>query len=322
VNETCEHSGPDAVVEICKAASDPLRLEIMRVLSKDSFGVQELAHIFSVPQPGMSHHLKILFKSGLLVTRRQGNSIFYRRTLLREKSEMSAFQTSLFNTIDALPLAEKYAPKIATVYKDRSAQSKLYFERNVDRFAENQGMLCELTQYFSNLKELLELMELPPAGRVMEVGPGQGLLLAELAKNCGHLVALDNSDQMLQFTKDNLRTQSKNIEFVNCPLENYPVADANFDAVVLNMVMHHLPSPAGTFLKLRELISPAGFLLIADLTSHDQDWARESCGDLWLGFDPEDLNHWARAAGFDVKQSLFLGLKNGFQIQIKLFGKS
>src|SRR4051812_32595799 len=80
---------------MCKAAAEPLRLDIMRVLSKDSFGVQELASILSVPQPGMSHHLKILFKSGLLVTRRQGNSIFYRRALLKGESDLNTFQASL-----------------------------------------------------------------------------------------------------------------------------------------------------------------------------------------------------------------------------------
>ena len=75
-----------SLVELCKAAGDPLRVDIMRVLSKDSFGVQELAYILSIPQPGMSHHLKILAKGGLLVTRREGNSIFYRRAIVKNDS--------------------------------------------------------------------------------------------------------------------------------------------------------------------------------------------------------------------------------------------
>jgi hypothetical protein len=33
------------------------------------------------------------------------------------------------------------------------------------------------------------------------------------------------------------------------------------------------------------------------------------------------LDEWAAAAGFSEKQSLYLGLKNGFQIQHKLFQK-
>jgi len=306
---------------VCKAASDPLRLDIMRVLNKDSFGVQELASIFGMPQPGMSHHLKILFKSGLLVTRRQGNTIFYRRALFTDDSELNAFQESLFTAIDAVPLSDEYSQKMNTVYKERSLLSRQYFARNVHKFEENQGMLCELTQYLPNLKELLDLMKLPKSARVMEVGPGQGLLLEELAKRFDKSVALDNSEEMLAFTQGKVVAKNKKIEFVNSSLEAYAPTHLVFDAVVLNMVMHHMPSPAGAFQKLKKIISEHGYLLIADLCSHDQEWTKNSCGDVWLGFDPKDLNDWAKRAGFAEEQSLYLGLKNGFQIQLKLFSK-
>ena len=36
------------------AAGDPLRLEILRVLSQDSFGVLELCRVFGLKQSGMS----------------------------------------------------------------------------------------------------------------------------------------------------------------------------------------------------------------------------------------------------------------------------
>ncbi len=59
-----------------KAAGDPLRLEILRLLARDSFGVMELSRIFDTKQSGMSHHLKVLANAGLVATRREGNSIF------------------------------------------------------------------------------------------------------------------------------------------------------------------------------------------------------------------------------------------------------
>ncbi len=310
-----------SLVSLCKAAADPLRLDILRVLSKDSFGVQELAGIFSVPQPGMSHHLKILFQGGLVVTRRQGNSIFYRRTLLKGEGGLDAFQTVLYQTIDASAINDEYVRKIAAVYKERSHRSRIYFEKNVDRFEENQGMLCEVSQYISNLKELLDLMELPKNSRAMEVGPGQGILLEELTKRFGKLVALDDSAEMLDFTKAKVTGKSAKIEFVNSSLEAYSAGTLTFDAVVLNMVMHHMSSPSRAFQKLGQIVSAKGYLLIADLCSHNQEWARESCGDVWLGFDPQDLSDWAKQTGFKEEQSSYLGLKNGFQIQLKLFSK-
>ena len=290
----------------------------MRVLSNDSFGVQELAAIFSMAQPGMSHHLKVLATSGLLVTRRQGNSIFYRRALLKGDTENDDFQANLYAAIDALQLAEAYHRRIDRVYAERSEQSKSYFERNAAKFEEHQGMLCELSQYLPNLKEILDLLELPRTSQVMEVGPGQGLLLQELASRFDHVVALDDSEEMLALTKGKVAAKQK-ITFVRNSLEAFEPKGAAFDAVVLNMVMHHMSSPVQALHKLRRIVKPEGFLLVADLCSHNQEWTRDSCGDVWLGFDPQDLKDWALAAGFAEDQSLYLGLKNGFQIQVKLF---
>ena len=55
---------------------DGLRLEILRVLARDSLGVLELSEVFAVKQSLMSHHLKILSQAGLIQSRREGNSIF------------------------------------------------------------------------------------------------------------------------------------------------------------------------------------------------------------------------------------------------------
>ena len=308
------------LVGLCKAAADPLRLEILRVLCHDSFGVQELAGIFSMPQPGMSHHLKILSQCGLLVTRREGNSIFYRRPVLKGTDELTHFQSTLYQTVDSGALSAETAKKISAVVKERALQSREYFQKNAARFQEKQGLLCEPGQYFSNLVELVDVMELPATAKVLEVGPGQGTLLAELSKRFQKLVAVDNSGKMLDLARGKTKAIGK-IEFVNSALEAYSPPASSFDAAVLNMVLHHMPSPARAFQKLAELVKRGGYVLVADLCPHNQEWAKTSCGDVWLGFDPEELAEAARGAGFSEEQSSYLGLKNGFQIQLRLFGK-
>ena len=87
------------------------------------------------------------------------------------------------------------------------------------------------------------------------------------------------------------------------------------------MVLHHMPSPARFFRSAHDLLSQEGRLLIIDLRPHNQDWARDICGDLWLGFEPSDLDEWAADAGLERGQSVYLGLKNGFQVQVRLFQK-
>jgi ArsR family transcriptional regulator len=92
--------------------------------------------------------------------------------------------------------------------------------------------------------------------------------------------------------------------------------------VVLNMVLHHFAAPAQALRKLAEQVNPGGSLLITELCSHDQSWARDTCGDLWLGFEQDDLAHWAIAAGLTPGESLYVGLRNGFQIQVRHFQRT
>lgn len=320
VDKSGGSAGERTLVALLKAAADPLRLEILRVLSHDSFGVQELADIFSMPQPGMSHHLKILSQCGLLVTRREGNSIFYRRPILKGADELSHFQSTLYRTVDTGPLSTDTAKRISSVVKARALQSQDYFQKNAARFQEKQGLLCEPEQYFGNLVELVDVMELPATAKVLEVGPGQGTLLAELSKRFQKLVAVDNSGKMLDLARGQTKASGK-IEFVNSSLEAYSPPASSFDAAVLNMVLHHIPSPGRAFQKLAQLVKRGGYVLVADLCPHNQEWAKAACGDVWLGFDPEELKEVARVAGFGEEQSSYLGLKNGFQIQLRLFGK-
>ena len=75
---------------LCKASADSLRLQVLRVLREDSFGVSELCSIFDIRQPALSHHLKVLANAGLVATRREGNSIFYRRSELGQRPELEA----------------------------------------------------------------------------------------------------------------------------------------------------------------------------------------------------------------------------------------
>lgn len=99
--------------------------------------------------------------------------------------------------------------------------------------------------------------------------------------------------------------------------DEYPAADC----LVLNMVLHHFAAPADALQQLARRLSPGGSLLITELCSHNQSWTRQACGDLWLGFEQDDLTRWALAAGLVSGESLYVGLRNGFQIQVRHFAK-
>jgi ArsR family transcriptional regulator, virulence genes transcriptional regulator len=64
--------------ELCKALSDPKRLRIIRELRYAERTVTELMDILGLKQSNTSQHLGVLRRIGVISSRREGNTIFYR----------------------------------------------------------------------------------------------------------------------------------------------------------------------------------------------------------------------------------------------------
>ncbi len=310
----------DSLAALCKAGGDPLRLNVLRALASDSFGVLELAQIFATGQSGMSHHLKVLTQAGLLATRREGNAIFYRRNLPQSDSLGGKLHAALLEEVDQLELTAEVQARIAAVHAQRSAASEDFFARMAGSFQARQDLLAGLPQYRDSVLALLDALNFETTATALEVGPGDGSFLPELASRFRHVVALDNSAAMLELAR--ARCEQAGLDNVELKLadalhDECPPADC----VVLNMVLHHLAAPGEALKQLARLVKAGGSLLITELCSHNQSWAREACGDLWLGFEQDDLARWADAAGLTPGESLYIGLKNGFQIQARHFSR-
>lgn len=70
-----------AVAGILKSLSDPLRLRMLSAIATDPRGeacVCDLAELADVSQPTISHHLKVLKETGILLSERRGTWVYYR----------------------------------------------------------------------------------------------------------------------------------------------------------------------------------------------------------------------------------------------------
>jgi ArsR family transcriptional regulator len=309
----------DHLAGFLKAAGDPLRLQVLQVLGQNSFGVLELCEIMAMKQSGMSHHLKVLAKGGLVEKRREGNSIFYRRRLPQVDDAEGAVHSALLDELDDGSLNEEVAARLEQVQQQRAEQSRAFFARHAEQHDAQQELIAEYGQYAEQACELL-LRASPEGKQVLEIGPGDGLFLLELAGHFEQVIGLDNAEAMLKRARKTVAKRS-NVELI---LGDWPEAASNLptvDAVVLNMVLHHLPAPASAIRAAAAQLQAGGTLLITDLCRHDQHWAHQTCGDFWLGFDETDLVDWAGRAGLELQESQFLALRNGFQVQVRTFEK-
>jgi ArsR family transcriptional regulator len=310
----------EQLAALCKAGGEALRLNVLRVLASDSFGVLELAQIFAIGQSGMSHHLKVLTQAGLLATRREGNAIFYRRSLPQADSLGGVLHGALLEEVDRLALPADVRQRIAAVHAQRNAASEDFFARMAGSFQARQDLIAGLPQYRDSVLALLDALHFDASATALEVGPGDGSFLPELARRFARVLAVDNSAAMLELAR--ARCEQEQLDNVELTLadalqDDCPAADC----VVLNMVLHHLAAPGEAMKQLARLVNAGGSLLITELCSHNQGWAKEACGDLWLGFEQDDLARWADAAGLTPGESLYIGLKNGFQIQARYFSR-
>ena len=307
---------PDALALWLKALGDAQRLTVLQLLGYTSLAVLELAEILGVKQTALSHHLKVLAQAELVEQRREGNTIFYRRRL--PAGQWQALHRNALKALDDQELAADVAERLAEVEERRSEKSRAYFAEAVDAVSD-QELIVKFEEYGAVAADMLQRAQPQVAPEALEIGPGDGQFLAMIAPQFEKLVALDNSAPLIARAKANLQAQAvSKVEWVQ---GDWPKAapPRQFDAVILNMVLRHLPSPADCFVSAARRLRAGGVMLITELCRHDQQWASEQCGDLWLGFEEQELESWAERAGLALLESQFIALRNGFQVQVRTF---
>jgi len=176
--------------------------------------------------------------------------------------------------------------------------------------------------YGGAVEKFLQHCQLPGKENALEIGPGEGEFLPSLTSLFNQVSALDNSQTMLDKSRDFCEQQNiSNVNFHLADTRYCLQQQKRYDAIVINMVLHHTPSPQQIFADVSYALKNQGVLIICELCHHNQDWTREACGDLWLGFEPRELAQWAAEYQLIEGQSDYFALRNGFQIQIREFLK-
>jgi ubiquinone/menaquinone biosynthesis C-methylase UbiE len=79
-----------------------------------------------------------------------------------------------------------------------------------------------------------------------------------------------------------------------------PVPKDSFDVVLIHQVLHFLDDGARAIAEAARTLRPQGRLLVVDFAPHDLEFLREEHAHLRLGFAPDTVEQWMKAAGLDV----------------------
>lgn len=270
-----------------KALGDPTRLALLDVLSRGTFNVSELLFAVDQGQSTVSRHLRILTDAGLLRSKKEGRQVYYR---------LGPPDPLVSACLDEFPelRSEGLEARLTSIWQLRRERSRHFFDRAAHNLNGGEAAFLGSPDCVPAL-----LDRLPRCTAIADVGTGAGRLLVRLCDHAPHVIGVDASPGMLAQAAAGLpEAMEPNIEFRLGDLSHLPLANAEVDAAIAHMVLHHAPDPEVALRELARVIRPGGTVLIGDFLPHDNEWMREEMADQWLGFAEEDVYHWLESAQF------------------------
>jgi len=120
-----------------------------------------------------------------------------------------------------------------------------------------------------NSRMVIELANLKPGDRVLDVGCGTGgltLTARSYAGPSGRVYGIDAAPEMIEVAKKKALRAGLEVVFDVGLIEDLAFPDATFDVVISRLAIHHLPDDLKRrgFAEILRVLKPGGSLLIAD----------------------------------------------------------
>jgi 2-polyprenyl-3-methyl-5-hydroxy-6-metoxy-1,4-benzoquinol methylase len=174
-----------------------------------------------------------------------------------------------------------------TVSKDGVVTGNTY-----DKYGSTNPVVRRLMAGFE--RDLQELFTLAAPKSVLDVGCGEGVLVAQWARQLGtgRVVGIDLEEESIQAGW--AEHQARNLEYRVMEAENLPFTEGEFELASAIEVLEHVPDPEHT---VGEMARCAGAHLLVSVP-REPLWRMVNMarGAYWrdLGNTPGHLNHWSR----------------------------
>ena len=284
----------DELLQGLRACAEPTRLRILALVARGSFCVMEFTEILGQSQPRLSRHLRLLGEAGLLERVREGANVWF--ALPPQGSAGGRLARAVLAHLpadDAMRLDD--ARHAARVLAERARVASDSFRRTGADWDEMRALDLPAAAVEQTL---LGLLPAGPIDRLLDIGTGTGRMLEWLAPRAASALGVDASRAMLALARARLATP----ELMHCAVRladmyRLPLADAGFDVVILQMVLHYAEDPAGALAEAARVLRPGGRLLAIDLAPHARADCRERFAHRWPGFEDARMHGFFTAAG-------------------------
>lgn len=282
-----------AILDWMLVLADATRARALRLLEQHELTVADLQAVLQLPQSTVSRHLKLLGDSGWVTARPDGTSRRYRM-----QADLDPAARRLWALLREQTAQMRGAghddQRLATVLAARQSRSQAFFSSAAGHWERLRH------EMFGERFDLAALAGLLDADwQVGDFGCGTGQLAAVLAPFVRRVIAVDSSRAMLKVARQRLAPFA-NVEVRHGALETPPVEDGTLDAVVSCLVLHHVADPGVVLRAAARTLRSGGRLLLIDMLRHDRQEYRHEMGHVWLGFEPEQITDWLRAAGCEA----------------------
>ncbi len=282
--------GMASILQSLKTLADPTRLRILALVLEEELTVAELQEALGMGQSRISASLGQLRRQGLVLDRRVGKNIHYAAVPVA----VAPLRQALAAAVAELAEAERDRHALQLVLDKRRDRAADYFDKLAGKF----GRTYVPGRSWQALAH--GLLRLLPPLVIADMGAGEGTLSQLLAKKAKRVIAIDNSEKMVEYGAKLARKNGfSNLEYRLGDIEEPPIEAESVDLVLFSQALHHAARPQRAVEAAHRILKPGGRILVLDLASHTYEQAKELYAHVWLGFSGVELHAMLEKAGFD-----------------------
>ena len=281
-----------------RAAGDPTRLRILKLLQHTELTVSELTQVLGQSQPRVSRHLKVLCEAGLLERFKEGSWVFLRSAESGPAGNFNRNLAELAGT-EGSGIFQSDAQRLNSVREARAAAAAAFFKANA---ADWERIRALHVPDHDVEQAILRVLANEHIGSFLDAGTGTGRMLELLAPHIRRGIGVDTSPEMLAIARDRLeRIGAHHCQIRLADVHRLPFAsatrDSGFDLVLFHQVLHYLDDPQSAVAEVVRVLKPGGRLLIADFAPHALEFLRDELAHRRLGFSDHEVEGWFAATG-------------------------